>query len=195
MDHWYVFHTKPHKERQVAEQLHQRRYEVFLPTARACTGDRRAARERPYFPCYLFVKLDLNTADADAIQWLPGLRCLVRFGGQPASVPDNFVHELRRRMAQIRAAGGLVFEALEPGMPVKITSGPFAGYEAVFDSRLDEHGRVRVLLEWIGQTHGRAPHSDRRQTAMSARLVPVEVNASHIEKARPERSRRTSWKP
>jgi len=168
----------------VAEQLRQRRYDVFLPTARAYAANPRAARERPYFPCYLFVKLDLITADADALQWLPGLRSLVRFGGQPAAVPDNFVFELKRRIAHIRAAGGLVFEALEAGTPVKITSGPFAGYEAIFDSRLDDSGRVRILLEWIGQAQRRASRAHRRRAVLPSRLVPIEVNASHIEKAR-----------
>ena len=168
----------------MAEQLRQRRYDAFLPTARAYAANPRAARERPHFPCYLFVKLDLNIADADAIQWLPGLRSMVRFGGQPATVPDNFVFELKRRMAQVRAAGGLVFEALESGTLVKITAGPFAGYEAIFDSRLDDSGRVRILLEWIGQAQRRASHSGQRRAALPSRLVPLEVNAGHIEKVR-----------
>jgi transcription antitermination factor NusG len=45
---WYVLHTKPHKERQVASLLRSRSLEVFLPLLRVNPVNPRAARERPY---------------------------------------------------------------------------------------------------------------------------------------------------
>lgn len=175
MEHWYALHAKPHKERQVAEHLRQRNVEVYLPLVRVNPVNPRAARKRPYFPCYLFGRIDLQVAGAGALQWTPGLRRLVGFGGQPAIVPDNFVSELKRRLGQIQAAGGLVFDGLERGDPIKIVVGPFAGYEAVFDSRLPGSQRVRVLLELIAYCQRR----DQR------RFVSVELNAGSIEKVRP----------
>ena len=184
MFHWYVFHAKPHKERQVAEQLRQRGCDVFLPLVRISPVNPRAARERSFFPCYLFARLDLEAVGVNTIQWLPGLHRLVQFGGQPAVVPDNFVHELKRRVAQIRAAGGMVFDGLERGMAVKITSGPFAGYEAIFDLRLGDTGRVRVLLEWVEEAQRRRSQPARLLPGLNSRRVPLELNANSIEKVR-----------
>ncbi len=178
MEHWYVFQSKPHKERQVADQLQRRRLDVFLPMARVSPVNPRAARERPYFPGYLFAKGDIETAGIGAVQWLPGLNRLVQFGGQPAAVADGFIAELRRRIADIRAAGGLMFDGLERGVQVRITSGPFAGYEAVFDVRLTGAERVRVLIEWIEHAHRRG------RSGAGPRYVPVELNVSSIEKVR-----------
>jgi len=175
MEHWYVLHAKPHKERQVADYLRQRRVEVFLPLVRVNPVNPRAARVRPYFPGYLFVKIDLAQAGMAALQWTPGLRGVVQFGGQPSVVPDNFIFALKRRVEQITAAGGLKCAGLESGARVRIVSGPFAGYEAVFDARLSDGERVRVLLELIQQNQpGRLP-----------RCLPLELDAGHLEPVRP----------
>jgi transcriptional antiterminator RfaH len=177
MEHWYALHAKPHRERQVAENLRQRNIEVYLPLVRVNPINPRAARKRPFFPGYLFVKADLQVLGGGAVRWTPGLRRLVEFDGQPASVPDHFIHELKRRLGQIQAAGGLALDGLGPGDSVRIVAGPFAGYEAVFDSRLPGRERVRVLLELIAQ-------SQRRD---QQRFVSVELNAGSIEKVRPRR--------
>jgi transcriptional antiterminator RfaH len=76
------------------------------------------------------------------------------------------VAQLRRRIANIQAAGGLVFADLATGDAVEITAGPFAGYEAIFDLRLKGSDRVRVLLDLL-----------RRQ-------VPLELDAGSIRKLR-----------
>jgi transcription antitermination factor NusG len=93
-------------------------------------------------------------------------------------VPALLIAQLKRRISAIQAAGGLVLADLAAGDPVKITSGPFAGYEAIFDLSLKGSDRVRVLLEIL-----------RRQ-------VPVELDAGSIRKVttsdskRPARTRR-----
>ncbi len=163
---WYALQTKPRKESQVDSYLRSNQVEVFYPTAKVRPVNPRAAKIRPYFPRYLFVHADLEDVGVSALQWIPGGIGLVRFGGEPAIVPDNFVYELRRRVAEIRAAGGLHLDGLKPGDIVNITDGPFAGYEAIFDLRLSGEDRVQVLLQWLG------------------RKLQVRVNADAIEKKR-----------
>jgi transcription elongation factor/antiterminator RfaH len=177
MEQWYALHAKPHKERQVAENLRQHNLEVFLPLVRVNPVNPRAARKRPYFPCYLFVKADLQAIGLGALQWTPGLRRVVEFDGQPAIVPERFMKELKRRLGEIQAAGGLALDGLDRGDSVRIVAGPFAGYEAVFDFRLPGNERVRVLLELLAHSQGRGPK----------RRVPVELNAGSIEKVRSRR--------
>ncbi len=62
---------------------------------------------------------------------------LVSFGGEPAIVPENLIHAIRKRLDEINAAGGEVFDKLKAGDTVLISSGPFQGYEAIFDARID----------------------------------------------------------
>ncbi len=185
MEHWYALHAKPHKERQVAEHLRQNKLQVYLPLARMYSAASPSAAERPFFPCYLFAKADLDTVGVSALQWTPGLRRMVEFGGEPAVVPDHFMAELKRRMAQIRTAGGVVFDDLKHGDKVKIVAGPFAGYEAIFYLHLPGTDRVRLLIEFIEQNQR---HRSRRELR-DARppVIPVELNAGSIVKARPER--------
>lgn len=164
---WHVIRSKPRRERFVHDQLIEQGLEVFYPAVRVHPVNPRAARERAYFPSYLFIHTDLDAFGINRLRWLPAAVGLLEFGGEPAIVPDLLIAQLKGRIAAIQAAGGLVFADLQRGDPVKITSGPFAGYEAIFDLRLKGSDRVRVLLELL-----------RRQ-------VSVELDAGSIRKARP----------
>lgn len=162
---WYALHVKPHKERVVFDHLQNperisllanipdigERIEVFFPAVRVKPVNPRSAKVRPYFPGYVFVRGDLEIFGDNAFNWIPGAHGLVRFGDAPAVVPDVLIRELRERLVEIEAAGGLVFDALKPGDRVRITTGPFAGYEAIFDMRLPGKERVQVLLSFLSR--------------------------------------------
>ena len=64
-------------------------------------------------------------------------------------VSDSLIATLRKRLDEIEAAGGELFDGLKPGDRVQIQAGPFAGYEAIFDARLSGSERVRVLLKFL----------------------------------------------
>jgi transcriptional antiterminator RfaH len=163
--HWYALRSKPHKERTVYELLQAKKEEVFFPTIRVKPVNPRAARVRPYFPGYLFVHADLAKGGLNLYNWLPGTHGLVTFGDVPAMVPDNLIAELRQRLRQIEADGGLVNGRYHKGERVRIISGPFAGYDAIFDAHLPGRERVRVLLAFL-----------------SNHPQPVKLNVAHIAK-------------
>jgi transcriptional antiterminator RfaH len=150
-NHWYALRVKPHKERSVYELLQTRQVTVYFPTIQVKPVNPRAARVRPYFPGYLFVQSDLDDAGSNAFSWTPGTRGLVTFGDLPAIVPDNLIYELRQRIRQLEAQGGLFVSRFQKGEPVRIISGPFAGYEAIFDVHLPGDQRVQVLLAFLSQ--------------------------------------------
>jgi transcriptional antiterminator RfaH len=170
---WYALHTKPHKERQVASLLCSREIEIFLPLLRVNPVNPRAAREKPYFPSYLFVHVDLDVIGLSTLRWTPGLLRMVEFGGDLGTVPASLISQIKDRLTDIRAAGGLSLESLSSGDRVRVVSGTFEGYEGVFDTRLSGAERVRVLLELISD------HQARRNIS---RTVPVELDAGKIEK-------------
>lgn len=148
---WYALRVKPNREQVVTRRLENKKIEVFLPLFRVNPKNPRAAKLKPYFPGYLFVRTDLETIGANTFNWMPGALSLVSFDGVPASVPDKLILEIREQIARIEAEGGLTFVDLEPGDKVRIIEGPFAGYEAIFDMRLPGKDRVQVLLAFLSE--------------------------------------------
>jgi transcriptional antiterminator RfaH len=80
------------------------------------------------------------------LQWIPGSLGLVSFGGEPACVPQALLQRIRHRVDEINNAANDMLSGLKPGDEVVIHSGPFAGYDAIFCSRLRDSERVQVFL-------------------------------------------------
>jgi transcription elongation factor/antiterminator RfaH len=146
---WYVLHSKPRMEDMLAEQLELRKIETFAPRIRVQVVNPRARKVRPYFPGYIFIRVDLDKTGLTGLQYVPGASGLISFGGEPAFVPDGLIHAIRQRVDEINASGGELFDVLKAGNTVLIHSGPFAGYEAIFDARLPGTERVKVLLKLL----------------------------------------------
>jgi transcription antitermination factor NusG len=164
--HWYALRSKSRKEDAVWRQLQSQDYEVFYPCLRVHPVNPRSRKIVPYFPGYLFVEVDLEQSGISAFQWMPHTVGLVSFGGEPSIVPENLILAIQKRVDEINAVGGEIFDGLKPGETVWISDGPFQGYEAIFDGRLPGSERVRVLLEFLG----------------NRRKVPVVLEASQIQR-------------
>jgi transcription antitermination factor NusG len=146
---WYVVHSKPRKEEFLAEQMQMRRMEIFNPRIRVQAINPRARKIKPYFPGYVFARFDLEMTGKMTVQYIPGAASLVSFGGEAAEVPDGLILAIQKRVEEINNAGGELFDVLKMGETVVIHSGPFAGYEAIFDARLPGSDRARVLLKLL----------------------------------------------
>ena len=149
---WYVVHSKPQKEQWLCNQFKALQIEAYYPYLHASNGKSHMHKPKPYFPGYLFVNVDLDLTGISALQWIPGSLGLVIFGGEPACVPDGLVQRIRDRVDEINNTKDNMLESLRPGDEVVIHSGSFAGYDAIFASRLRDSERVRVLLR-ILQDH------------------------------------------
>jgi transcription antitermination factor NusG len=160
---WYALRSKSRKEDIVWKQVRDRGIEIFYPRLRVNPVNPRARKLIPYFPGYMFIRVDIEEIGLSTLQWMPHTLGLVVFGGEPAIVPDNLILAIKHRVEEIAEAGGIVFDGLKSGDRVKINHGPFEGYEAIFDARIPGTERVRVLLRLI-----------------SERQVPVEMDASQI---------------
>jgi len=146
---WYVLHSKPNKEKLLWEQLSIREVETFYPQIRVQPANPRARKVKAYFPGYVFVHVDLEQVGLSVMQWMPGAVGFVSYGNQPSMVQDALIHGIKKRVDEINIAGGELFHELKQGDLVEIQSGPFAGYEAIFDVRLAGSERVRVLLKLL----------------------------------------------
>ncbi len=169
---WYALRSKPRKEDVVWRQVLSQGFEAYYPRLKVHPVNPRSRKVLPYFPGYLFVNADLETVGTSVFQWMPHTIGLVSFGGEPSIVPDNLVYAVRQRVDEINAAGGETFDGLKSGDLIRISDGPFSGYEAIFDSRLPGSVRVRVLLQLLG----------------NQRRVPVTLDASQIAKVKKKKS-------
>jgi transcriptional antiterminator RfaH len=101
----------------------------------------------PLFPRYLFVILDRTRDRWRSINGTLGVERLLMCGGEPQPVPPGLVENL------ILAAdddGSVHFDyALHQGQRVRVAAGPFADLVGRLE-RLDDRGRVSVLLELLG---------------------------------------------
>ncbi len=149
---WYVLRSKPNKEEALWGELEARGYQAFYPHVKVQPVNPRSRKSRAYFPGYLFVRARLSSVGISAFAWLPHSQGLVSFGGEPAEVPEGLLQAIRKRVDEINQHGGEQLAAvagLEPGEPVLIQGGPFAGYRAIFDARVAGSERVRVLLQLL----------------------------------------------
>ncbi len=146
---WYVFRSKPRKEDFLYEQLRQREIEAYYPEVSVQPVNPRARKNKPYFPGYLFIHVDLEKEKLSDLKWMPGAIGLVSFGKEPAWVPDSLVNTIRKQVTAINAAGGENIVGLLSGDEVIIQGGPFAGYKAIFDLSLPGSERVQVMLKLI----------------------------------------------
>jgi transcriptional antiterminator RfaH len=146
---WYAMRSKPNKEDFLAGQLDSYDIEVFYPRIRVNPVNPRARKVVPYFPNYLFVHVDLNVTNLSVLRWMPGASGLVSFDGEPASVPDLLISALQKQVEALNASSQKLLNELKPGDLVLVKSGPFAGYEAIFDEHLPGRDRVRVLLGYL----------------------------------------------
>jgi transcriptional antiterminator RfaH len=152
MNRWYAALCKPRQETVAEANLVNQGFAVYLP--RLTSARRRAGRwvdvVEPLFPRYLFVAADLETKSLAPIRSTRGVSGLVRFGGQPAVVPDNLIEALRRR--EDSATGLHVIERplFVAGDRVKLLQGPLSGLEGVFAAETGDL-RVIVLMEMLGR--------------------------------------------
>jgi transcription antitermination factor NusG len=97
----------------------------------------------------LFIRLDLTRDRWRSVNGTFGVTRLVMQGDMPHPVPRGVVETM---IAVVDTKGFLrLDEGLKVGSPVRLIAGPFAEQLGTLD-RLDDFGRVRVLLEIMGAT-------------------------------------------
>jgi transcriptional antiterminator RfaH len=146
---WYVLHSKPNKEDFLYAQLRHREVEVYYPRLRVNPVNPRSRNVRPFFPGYMFVHVDLETISLSVLLYVPGANRVVSFDHEPAIVPDEVVQTIRQNVERINENPDQQQEQFTHGDPVTIHGGPFEGYQAIFDTRLEGSERVRILIKLL----------------------------------------------
>lgn len=171
---WYAIQSKTHKENLVCEQLTLRNIETFFPRVRVRPVNPRARKVKPYFPGYVFGRMDLEHVSRSFLDWIPGAIGVVNFGDEPAAVSDHLITTLQHHLKIVNASMTQMADMFQRGDLVAIHGGVFAGYEAVFDARLPGRDRVEVLLNML-QGHQLRVELPIEQVTLKKAVSPATV--------------------
>jgi transcription elongation factor/antiterminator RfaH len=148
---WYAVNTLPHREFRAKHQLETQGFRVFLPQRLKTIRHARKLThvQAPFFPRYVFIELDLTIHRWRSVNGTFGVRSLVMQGDTPHPVPRGIVETM---IASTDQKDLLRFEHdLKAGTEVRLIAGPFAEQLGILE-RLDDSGRIRVLLKIMGGT-------------------------------------------
>ena len=151
MQQWYVVQTKPRKESVAVDNLERQGYTAYCPKMEQ-TKHRRQRWEKviePLFPRYLFVQLDIGEDDFGPIRSTIGVVSMVRFGGQPAIIPDEVIESIQNQEKSLISRSES-YPSWKPGDKIEIIEGPFVGLNGIFEKENDED-RILILLEMLGR--------------------------------------------
>ncbi len=146
---WYAMRSKPNKEALLCSQLDMRKIDFYYPQIKVRPVNPRSRKVRSYFPGYLFTRIDFTQTPVSELLWLPASSGLVSFGGEPATIPENLIHEIRHHVEELNLKGVDLMQRFKTGDRVVIHEGPLAGYTGIFDSRISGSDRVRILLQLL----------------------------------------------
>jgi transcription elongation factor/antiterminator RfaH len=148
-ERWYLVHSLPRSEFRAHFHLESQGFRPYVPQILKTTRHARQVKtvRAPFFPRYLFVALDLERERWLSIRSTFGVSSLVTCDDRPIPVPTGIVEAL---LAQTDAANlARLDDGLRAGQQITVQSGPFANVIGTLE-RLDDNGRVRVLLQVMG---------------------------------------------
>jgi transcriptional antiterminator RfaH len=151
---WFAVFCKPRQEAVAEENLLRQGFHVYLPRIRVRKRYRGQWNDpiEVLFPRYTFIKVDPLRNSTAAVRSTRGVVGLVRFGGQPAVVPDAVMEALRQREDAVSGLHKDNRPLFCAGESVRLVDGPLTGMEGVF-AQQDGDKRVFVLLEMLGQAN------------------------------------------
>jgi transcription elongation factor/antiterminator RfaH len=148
-ERWFLAYTAPHREAIAKTHLGWQGFRSFLPRYLKTVRHARKLRDvtAPMFPRYLFVALNLEYDRWRSVNSTTGVTHLFMMDNRPIPARQGIVETL---IQSADTAGTIQFsDSLEPGQKVRLVAGPFAQALGIL-SRLDDAGRVEVLLEIMG---------------------------------------------
>lgn len=148
---WYVVQTQPQAEEKARRHLINQGIMTYLPRYRRRIRHARQSIQvlRPLFPGYLFVRLDPSLCRWRSINGTMGVRQILTDGELPLIIGDLVIQEI---MSREDGSGAVKLEQpmFAPGQTVRVTDGPLADLEGLFEEVRD-HERAVLLISWLGR--------------------------------------------
>ena len=156
---WYVIHTYSGYEDQVAENLKQRIesmgmddkiFDIIVPKEKKIEikNGRRRIVEKRTFPGYVIVNMIVTEDSWYVVRNTPNVTGFIGFGTRPTPISLDEVKRIKKRMGIDEPKYKI---DLELGENIRITDGPFSGFEGVVDEIDQEKGKIKVLVSMFGR--------------------------------------------
>ncbi len=139
---WYALYTRPRFEKKVDTALRQENLHSFLPlrtVLRHWSNNRRKKIEEPLFPSYVFVHAD--SAERYMAAHAYGVARMVRFGLEPARIPEQQIHAIYRLLGH--GCDPEPHQFFNQGDEVEVVSGPLVGLRGFF---FEERGKNKLVI-------------------------------------------------
>jgi len=158
ISNWLLLQVKPRQEMRALENLERQQAQCYCPLIQVekLSRGKRIHVEEALFPGYFFINFDPQKSNLTytAIRSSRGVSKIVRFGEEPAKVPEALILQIKDcEKASVSSLNA-------PNLPQKgdtviIIEGAFKGLQAVY-SQPDGQQRSIVLMSLL---HQQAPTS------------------------------------
>jgi transcription termination/antitermination protein NusG len=145
---WYALHVRSRHEKIVHAQLEAKKQHVFLPlySARKKWADRWKVVSLPLFSGYVFCRFD--PARRYSVLATTGVIDIVRFGSEPAAIPDSEIEAVQ--MIVNSSVPAEPHPNLVEGQSVIISDGPLNGLVATL-ANVRNALRLVVNVQLLGR--------------------------------------------
>ena len=148
---WYAVQAKPRQEALALLSLQREQIETYFPKLRRKRTIRRVRKwvTGPLFPGYFFARFDVMQ-DGRLVRYANGVLNVVSFGGKPAVVEPAIIAAIKEHAPTDVVT--IQPSPLRPGDVVEVQTGPFRGFQGVFEREMSGQERVVILLEVLAKS-------------------------------------------
>lgn len=143
---WYLLKTKYRQEKKASVELSNQGVNNFYPKYHKeilCRG-KITLREEPLFSRYIFINIDPNEMNWNALRSSKGISNIVSFGSGPQAISNTIIEALR-------TLKDVYIEKIHnKGDSISILNGPLKGLNAIYEAP-DGDSRSIVFLRFLQQ--------------------------------------------
>ncbi|RGP38569.1 transcription termination/antitermination protein NusG [Pseudotabrizicola alkalilacus] len=158
---WYSVSVLSNFEKKVAEQiktavaeagLGEEIDEVMVPTEEVIEVRRgkKVTSERRFMPGYVLVRMEMTNKGYHLISSINRVTGFLGPQGKPMPMRDSEVNQILNRVEEGEAAPRNLIR-FDVGEKVKVTDGPFEGFDGMVEDVDEEHSRLKVSVSIFGR--------------------------------------------
>ncbi len=159
---WYSVSVLSNFEKKVAEQiktavveagLEEEIDEVLVPTEEVIEVRRgkKVTSERRFMPGYVLVRMEMSNQGYHLISSINRVTGFLGPQGKPMPMRDAEVNLILNRVEEGEAAPRNLIR-FDIGERVRVTDGPFEGFEGMVEDVDEGHGRLKVAVSIFGRS-------------------------------------------
>jgi transcriptional antiterminator NusG len=158
---WYSVSVLSNFEKKVAEQirtavieagLQEEIDEVLVPTEEVLEVRRgkKVTSERRFMPGYVLVRMEMSNKGYHLISSINRVTGFLGPQGKPMPMRDSEVNAILNRVEEGEAQPRNLIR-FEIGEKVKVTDGPFEGFDGMVEEVDEDHSRLKVSVSIFGR--------------------------------------------